>query len=349
VGGLHLVAALAGIATKIAPGHAVLRVFLRLLRGGARRAIAVRLELPGWLMPGVRAGGRALVRLLSGGLAVTVIALLVHGSRLGDTYGNAGNFGGVLGLTLLSLAYLPNVVIGAAAVLVGAGVHIGAGALSVSSVVGAPVPGLPVLAAVPVGPARGWWPVLLLIPAAIGVFTGLDCARTSADRARAPWATVTAAGLVAVATAVLGPLAGGAVGSFGDIGPDLMAPVLAGGWVAVAGYAGLLYARRFRPAGAGLEFAGADGYGGVDGYGGADEYRGADAYHGADGRDEDYDVGDDYYAEGDEYYADADEYYADEYEDGADGRGGRYDENPHGHHDDGYDGAGYEDDEDPRG
>ncbi|WP_280308131.1 hypothetical protein, partial [Nocardia abscessus] len=39
----------------------------------------------------------------------------------------------------------------------------------------------------PTGPAAGWWPVLLLVPAAVGVLEGLDLARTSTDGITAPW------------------------------------------------------------------------------------------------------------------------------------------------------------------
>ncbi|GAB2721483.1 cell division protein PerM [Nocardia thraciensis] len=280
VGGLHLLAAVAGIASRANP----LRE--RLFAG-----------LPDWVAPGARAALRALLRLLAAAAAVTVISLLAHWSRIGDTYGAAGNAAGVFGLTLLSVLYLPNIAIDAAGLLVGADVHIGTGALSVFSVGGAPVPGLPILAAVPAGPAAGWWPVLLLAPAAIGVWTGMDCARTSYDEIRAPWATLTAAGLSALATVVLGALAGGTVGSFGYIGPAVWpTAALVVAWLAVPGLVGLVCARWLLPSAGPFvhdRYAdAADGY--RDGY--------ADA---ADG-----------YPDG---YADAADGYRDEYADAADG------------------------------
>ncbi|RDI51780.1 cell division protein PerM [Nocardia mexicana] len=277
VGGLHLLAAVAGIASRPNP-----------LR---EQLFAV---LPDWAEPGARAALRALLRLLAVAAAVTLISLLAHWSRIGDTYGAAGNAGGVLGLTLLSLAYLPNVAIDATSVLVGADVHIGTGALSVFSVAGAPVPGLPILAAVPSGPAAGWWPVLLLAPAAVGVWTGLDCARTSHDEIRAPWATLTAAGLSAPALAVLGALAGGTVGSFGYIGPAVgLTVALTFAWLAIPGLVGLVCARWFLPSAGPFVQGGyadaADGYWddeyaddyGTDGYY-ADEYDDYDDYAAAD-------------------------------------------------------------------
>ncbi len=227
VGVLHLLAAGAGIASR---------------RNPLREWLIARFPL--WVAPAIAAARRAVRRLLLSGLALALVSLLVHWSRLGDTYHAAGNLGGFLGLTLLSLAYLPNVAIGATSVLVGAEVHIGVGGLSVFSVAGAPVPALPVLAAAPAGPAAGWWPVVLLVPATVGVLAGMDCARGSDDEIRRPWATLTAAGSVTLALALLGILARGEVGSFGDIGPNVF--VFAGLgliWMAVPGYVGLLCGR----------------------------------------------------------------------------------------------------------
>ncbi|OXR41742.1 hypothetical protein B7C42_06084 [Nocardia cerradoensis] len=229
VGGLHLLAAVTGIAAR---------------PNALRDRIAS--SLPDWVFAGARAAARALWRLLLGGAILTLVSFVLHWSVIGDTYATAGNFAGLVGLTVLSLAYLPNVVIAATSFLIGADVHIGGGALSAFSVAGAPVPALPVLAAVPTGPAAGWWPVLLLVPAAVGVRGGLDCARESADEVRSPWATVFSAALAALALLLLGLFAGGTVGSFGEIGPGvLLTAGLTFAWLTVAGYLGLLCGRRF--------------------------------------------------------------------------------------------------------
>lgn len=83
----------------------------------------------------------------------------------------------------------------------------------------------------------------------------MECGR-AVDSPRTPWATLTAAGVVAVALTVFGLLAGGAVGSFGDIGPGvLLTALLAFGWLAVAGFAGLLAARWFLPVPVADEYA----------------------------------------------------------------------------------------------
>ncbi|QLY32485.1 hypothetical protein H0264_09645 [Nocardia huaxiensis] len=269
------------------------------------------IALPDWVIPGVLAGLRALYRLLAVATGLTIVSFLVHWSRIGDTYQGAGNIVGVVGLTLLSLAYLPNIVIDAVSVLLGGQVRIGEGSLSVFAIDGAPVPAVPLAAAVPSGPVAIWWLVLLLVPAAVGVLSGLDCGRHSDDRPAAPWATLTAAGVGAVLLTLLGVFAGGDLGTFGWIGPNvLLSAALAFLWLAVPGYVGMLGARWFAPA-AGTAAAVEDEY---------DEYD--DDYDDYD--DEDYPDGDEYaddedYADGGTEYAD-DEYddYDDEYDESED-------------------------------
>lgn len=232
--GVYLLAAVAGITSR------------------TYRQFSAQLRIPEWVITGAFGAGRTVVRMLACATVVTVISFLAHWSAIGDTYRGAGNAGGVLGLSVLSLAYLPNVVLGTVGVLVGPGAEFGDASIGVFSVVGGPIPAVPVMAAVPPGPAAGWWPVLLLIPAAVGVLAGLDSARTSADRMTAPWATLTSAGLATLVLVVLGAVGGGELGSFGRIGLDL--PIFAVStfvWLAVAGYAGLVFARWFVvPAGA---------------------------------------------------------------------------------------------------
>ncbi|MBL1075439.1 hypothetical protein JK358_13650 [Nocardia sp. 2] len=257
------------------------------------------ITVPDWVIPGVLAGLRALFRLFAIATALTLVSFLAHWSRIGETYQAAGNIVGVAGLTLLSLAYLPNVVIDAVSLLLGGQVRIGDGSLSLFAIEGAPVPSLPLLAAVPAGPAPIWWMALLIVPAAVGVLSGLDCGRHSDDRATAPWATLTAAGVGAVLLSLLGVFAGGDLGTFGWIGPNiLLSAALAFIWLAVPGYVGMLAAHWFAPA-AGAAAAVAED----------DDYD--DEYDDADYADDDYDAADDEY---DEYDEDAD-YDSDEYDD----------------------------------
>ncbi|WP_280233494.1 cell division protein PerM [Nocardia cyriacigeorgica] len=277
VGGLHLVAAGCGIAVGLWPAPAADR-------------------LPYWVIAAGYAAAHTVLRLLGCAAVVTVISFLVHWSRIGDTYSGAGDIGGVIGLTVLSLLYLPNVVIGAVAVLVGAGVEFGDASVGVFSVVGGPVPAVPVLAALPTGPAAAWWPVLLLIPAVIGVIGGLDTARTSDDRILAPWSTLAGAALATVVLVLLGVVSSGVLGTFGRIGPDLLIfAAITFGWLAIAGYVGLVFARLFiTPFGSPIPGFGHDGE--HDHHENYDEY---DDYADDEYRDDCYDDDDDDYEFGD--------------------------------------------------
>ncbi|MCP9622865.1 hypothetical protein FOH10_01150 [Nocardia otitidiscaviarum] len=307
--GLHLLAAAAGIGSR-----------------RWRELLALSpAPVPHWVVPGVRAGVRAVWRLLLVAAAVTLVSFLAHWSAIGETYRAAGDIAGVLGLTLLSVAYLPNVLIDAVAVLVGGQVHIGAGSLSLFEVTGAPIPAVPIAAAVPTGPAAGWWVVLLLAPAAVGVLGGLDIGRTTDDRPTAPWATLTSAAVAAVLLTLLGSLAGGVLGSFGQIGPNLLLLAIpAFLWLALPGYVGMVAARWFVVPAADPGYAADDDYAADDYADG--EYADYDDEYDSDGRydsDGEYDSDDEYDSDSrydSDDYEDADYYDEyDEYEDAPDG------------------------------
>ncbi|MEV4234665.1 DUF6350 family protein [Nocardia sp. NPDC050408] len=278
VGAVHLVGAAGGIASR------------------NRRRLFTAARLPDWAVAGIFGAGRTVVRLLACAAAVVIVSFFAHWSRIGDTFHSAGNAAGVLGLILLSLAYLPNVVVATVGVLLGSGAHFGDASISVFSVVGGPIPGVPLMAVVPTGPAEGWWPLLLLIPATVGVLGGLDIGRTSHDRAAAPWATLSSAALATVGLVLLGVVAGGDLGTFGYLGLNPIFAAVTFGWLAVAGYVGLMFARWFVvPIGAPVP-AYNDDY---------DEF-----YDDSDHYDDHYE--DDHYVDYDDY---DDEYEDDEYED----------------------------------
>ncbi|GAA5043556.1 cell division protein PerM [Nocardia callitridis] len=225
---LHLIAVLAAVVIRL------------------RRRLFALPGLPDWVVSGVYGAGRTVLRLLGCATVVVLISFFAHITAIGATYRSAGNVAGVLGLTVLSLAYLPNLVVHAVGVLVGASAQIGAASFGVFSVVGGPVPAVPLTLAVPTGAAAVWWSVLLVIPAGVGVLGGLDNARMSTDRIAAPWATVTSAALATLVLVLLDGVAGGELGTFGAVGLDLpIFALITFGWLAIAGYLGLVFARLF--------------------------------------------------------------------------------------------------------
>jgi hypothetical protein len=152
--------------------------------------------------------------------AVVAGSLIVHWGTMHDLYGITDSWFGYLSLTLLSVLYLPNVVLGAVAVAVGSSAHIGFATFSAFTVFGGDIPALPILAAVPTPPLGPVWVALLIIGAASGVAIGQQCALRPLPL---PWAMAklaVASAIAAVTLALLAFAAGGSLGNFGHVGVD---------------------------------------------------------------------------------------------------------------------------------
>lgn len=210
--GLHLCAALVGIAFR--RQHSLL---------SAERT-------PLWAAAVVPAVTTAIRRLLGAAAVVTVLTLLWSWSEVGDLMHTSDGFVGILGLTVLSLAYLPNVVVGTLAVSFGGTVHIGTASIGMLGVVDGPIPPLPALAGVPTGPAGVWWPVLAVVPMYVAVVLGRECALRCVDRVSAITATAVASVALTVLLVLLAVVGGGELGSFGHLGvtPILFAGIVFG-------------------------------------------------------------------------------------------------------------------------
>src|SRR5689334_23226048 len=137
-----------------------------------------------------------------------------------DLYSITDSLFGQLSLTVLSLLYLPNVVVGAAAVAVGSSAHVGLATFSAFTVLGGDVPALPVLAAVPTPPLGPVWVALLIVGAVSGVALGQQCARRALPPAQALAKVLVASALGAAGMALLGYAGGGPLGNFGDVKVD---------------------------------------------------------------------------------------------------------------------------------
>ena len=108
---------------------------------------------------------------------VAVGSLVVHWSTMHDLYAITDSVFGQFSLTVLSVLYAPNVIVGTAAVAVGSSAHVGLATFSSFTVFGGDIPALPVLAAVPTPPLGPVWVALLIVAAASGVAVGQQCAR----------------------------------------------------------------------------------------------------------------------------------------------------------------------------
>jgi hypothetical protein len=199
---VHGLGALIGVGSKVGP------------------RVLAQLGLPAWLLDTVRPAMISLATLLSLSCAVVAASLVVHWGTMHDLFGITDSFFGQLSLMLLSLLYLPNVVVGAAAMAVGSSAHIGFATFSAFTVFGGDIPALPILAAAPTPPLGPVWVALLIVGAVAAVAIGQQCALRPLPLPTALAKLAVASMLAAVSLALLAVAAGGALGNFGNVGVD---------------------------------------------------------------------------------------------------------------------------------
>ncbi|OZE46063.1 hypothetical protein CH256_00555 [Rhodococcus sp. 05-2254-6] len=213
-------------------------------------SVVIRRGLPDWVRALVAPFVRVLSILAAGGAAVVLLALLVSWETAGALLESGGDVVGMLGLTVLSVLYLPNIVIGALAVATGSTAGFGETSVSLFSTTGGPLPPLPILAVLPEGSAQTIWVVMLVVPIGAGLLLGRDCAIRSADiqvAVSSVWVVAAAAGALA---ALLGYAAGGNFGTFGTVEVTVWSfGLLTFAWLAVVGSASAAFVvwRRAEP------------------------------------------------------------------------------------------------------
>jgi hypothetical protein len=184
-----------------------------------RRALAIS-PLPNWLGDSVRAATAGVLALFGLSGLVTVGSLVVHWATMQELYGITDSIFGQFSLTVLSVLYAPNVIVGTAAVAVGSSAHIGFATFSSFTVFGGDIPALPVLAAVPTPPLGPVWVALLIIGASSGVAVGQQCARHPLPIVPALAKLLVAAVAGALAMSLLAYAGSGRLGNFGHVGVD---------------------------------------------------------------------------------------------------------------------------------
>jgi len=187
------------------------------------------------LVVGLRTGALAALMLIGAGAVAVCALLILNWQSVAAVVAEGNRFDGYLGLVVVSLLYLPNVVVDAAAALLGTPVPIGTAIVDVFNPQTGAVPALPILAIVPgAPPIRFLWATALAVPLAIGVWAAMRTRHIDPARnlRRVAISAATVAVLMLVATAV----AGGSVGELGRAGADApLAAALAFAWVAVIG------------------------------------------------------------------------------------------------------------------
>ena len=184
------------------------------------RRLLTASPLPSWLPDAFRAASAGVLALLGLSGVVMVGSMVVHWATMNDLYSITDSVFGQFSLTLLSALYVPNVLVGTAAVAVGSSAHVGLATFSSFTVFGGDIPALPILAAVPTPPLGPAWVALLIVAAASGVAVGQQSARQPLPLLPALGKLVVAAAIAALIMAVLGYAGGGRLGNFGDVGVD---------------------------------------------------------------------------------------------------------------------------------
>ncbi len=177
---------------------------------GLRDTLAERTDAVA--LAGLRAGLVAVLALLAAGGALLVFGLLTSVPTVRELFATAApGFGNGLGMLALSVGFVPNAVVASVGFLAGPGFSMGIVTVSPLSFSGGPVPGLPLLAALPEEPAA-WWPGLFALPLGIGVLVGRRLRHVAADPLARVRGAAVASGVVALVIVVLAAGAGGRVG-----------------------------------------------------------------------------------------------------------------------------------------
>ena len=184
-----------------------------------RRALAAS-SLPNWLGDSLRAAAAGVLALVGLSGLVTVGSLVVHWATMQELYGITDSIFGQFSLTVLSVLYAPNVVVGTSAVAVGSSAHLGFATFSSFTVFGGDIPALPILAAVPTPPLGPVWVALLIVGASSGVAVGQQCARHALPLVPAMAKLLVASVAGALVMSLLAYGGSGRLGNFGDVGVD---------------------------------------------------------------------------------------------------------------------------------
>jgi hypothetical protein len=214
----------AGLTLSVVGGVPAIAAAVRHSRVGNR----LWRRAPRAISDGLRAGALAAILMLAVGAGAAGLALALAGGAAADVLG--GFHAGVVGqagVTLACLAYLPNAAVWAMAYLIGPGFAFGVGTvISPADTVVAPLPLVPLLAAVPAHPVPHLAPALIAAPLLACLASGWALVHWR-GAAHPGWRSLLgAAGVAAVAAGVLVAVAAwasaGALGTgrLAEIGPS---------------------------------------------------------------------------------------------------------------------------------
>jgi hypothetical protein len=207
--------------------------------------------VPEWVRAGVSAARVGAAALCTAGSLMLFAAMLVAVSELHARLQSASpTLGAGVGITLLSLSYLPNALIASVSWLAGPGLSIGAAAASPLFTAPGLVPSIPLMAAMPAARPPGWTVLVFVLPVLAGVLVGRRCRQVDDEPVHRVCAVAVATGIVAFGFGLLAALVSGrlAAGPFDPV--ELPALALAAallGWIGVPASAVVLLPERALP------------------------------------------------------------------------------------------------------
>ncbi|CAM4017206.1 DUF6350 family protein [Smaragdicoccus niigatensis] len=174
--------------------------------------------VPGWVANAGEATRYATRLLFLSGLLASVTVIVVRWSAVESFMAAGHGDGGAFGLTVVSLLYLPNMAVYAVGVLCGSAITLGDGSISLFEVAQGQMPPLPLMAALPEGPAETWWQSALLVPLFVAFLTGRKCARLAEGRGAAIRMALVASVGCSVVSVLIAEVSGGVLGAIGYVG-----------------------------------------------------------------------------------------------------------------------------------
>ncbi|MCF8570255.1 DUF6350 family protein [Gordonia sp. HY002] len=198
------------------------------------RPILDEFAVPATERVGARGGVIAFGVLVSGGALLVFGSIVMHWGSVSTMIADGNSFDGYLGLTGLSILYLPNMVVGAAAVTTGTTAQLGDTVFDAFDVSRGAVPPLPVVSALPETGLGGLGALLFIVPLAAGVLLGWYCRST--DPIRHLRAVAIGAAVAAALVVVASWVSGGRLGELGRTGVNTAtAGVFTFAWLMLAG------------------------------------------------------------------------------------------------------------------
>ncbi|QEU97383.1 hypothetical protein CP970_16755 [Streptomyces kanamyceticus] len=240
-----------------------LRRALTALPGGVRALFVRGFFVRRRALALARAGAAATLVLVGGGALLVAVSLVLHAGPMRESFAQVTDvWSGRFAVLLLALALVPNAAVWGAAYGLGPGFALGTGTVAGPLSVGAGplLPPFPLLAAVPPeGPGSPLTWTAAAVPVAAGLMVAWCTVRVAApafgerdeawSRGRTAAGAAAAAAVCGAATAVLGALAGGPMGTavLADFGPVWWQTGAAAlGWSALVGVPGALALRAWR-------------------------------------------------------------------------------------------------------